>query len=173
LSTHGTVAGSPNGREFDVARERIAILETAMRAIEELGRERDRRYEEGKKANKEAVDAAFASAEKAVAAALTSAKEAVFKQEQAQNQYNEAHNGLLRKIDEQHKETLPRPEAEVRFTRQDEKIEDLKKVVARVELAQSASTGRSGLSNPLLLSLAGLGGAVLLYAVEHLPTAVK
>jgi hypothetical protein len=167
MSTHiGRAA--PSSQAF-ADRERIAVLETALHALEQLGLERDKRYEEGKKANKEAVDAAFASAEKAVAAALTSAKEAVVKQEQAQSAYNASHNDLLRKMDEQHKETLPRPEADVRFTRQDEKIEDLKKVVAALREERSASAGRSGISSPLLLSLAGLAGAVLLYALEHLP----
>lgn len=55
----------------------VERLGADLRALRDLVDERDRRYTEGKEADKRAVDAAFAAAEKAVAAALAAAEKAV------------------------------------------------------------------------------------------------
>ena len=116
----------PNGREFDAARERIAVLETALTGLKELGEERDKRYGETHIADKEAVNAALAAAKEAVAAALAAAKEAVIKQEGSQTTYNASHNDLLKKMEQQYRDTLPRTEAEQRFSTLSDKINELR-----------------------------------------------
>ena len=50
-----------------------------------------------------------------------SSEKAIEKAEHAQGQYNQTHNDLLRKMDEQ----MPRKEIEARFTAMEEKIDNL------------------------------------------------
>jgi hypothetical protein len=117
--------------------------------------ERDHRYEEGKIANKEAVSAAFAAA-----------KEAVAEQKQAQSQYNDSHNGLLRKIDDQHKETLPRIEADGRFNRQDEKINEVKRDVQLLRDAVTLMSGRGlGAASTIAYIVSALSVLVMLLTI--------
>lgn len=76
----------------------------------------------------------FEQQEKNVAFALASQKElsqnvanasdkAITKAEEAQKQYNQGHNDLSRKMEDQYKEMLPRKEADERQKNQEEKLE--------------------------------------------------
>jgi hypothetical protein len=100
--------------------------EARLDGLISLINERDRRYEEAKVSNKQAVDAAFDAAKEAVGAALTSAKEAVAEAKRGQDEYNKLHNDLQRKQELLIKETLSRTEADQRFGQVLDKINDLR-----------------------------------------------
>lgn len=83
---------------------RIAEVGGRIDGVERLATERDRLYKERADAAKEQVGVAFNAAEKAKVAS-----------DSAQHEYNIGHNDLIRKMDAQHKETLPREEASNEF----------------------------------------------------------
>lgn len=152
-------------------------------------------------ADNQRIDQRFTDSETAVRSALTAQKEqtaaefaasqkAITKAEEAQKSYNATHNDLSRKMDEQYKAMMPRPEADSRFTSHDEKIQDAKKeiIALRVELmkeisslreSRSEGTGEKGgkLSQQqlivmlvgLFMSLLTIGGIVvaIAYAIRH------
>lgn len=59
---------------------------------------------------KEHFEVLLREKDKAIINALASAKEAAAKTEQAQRDYNVTHNDLLRKMDQQYNNMIPRPE---------------------------------------------------------------
>ncbi len=59
---------------------------------------------------KEHLEAVLREKDKAIINALASAKEAASKTEQAQRDYNVTHNDLLRKMDQQYSNMVPRQE---------------------------------------------------------------
>jgi hypothetical protein len=111
---HGTLAAQ------------FAYFERWLTDLEKFNEERDRRYGERHVANQTAVDAAFEASKEATATALAAQEKAVAKAESSQTVYNQGHNDLLRKMDDQHRETLPRLEADQRFKTLEDKIEDLR-----------------------------------------------
>jgi hypothetical protein len=113
-----------NGGDVYTVRGIYAYFERWLLDKEKFDDERDRRYGERHIANQTAVDAAFQAAKEASSMALSSQEKAITKAEDSQKSYNTSHNDLLRKMDEQHKETLPRLEADGRFVTQAQKIED-------------------------------------------------
>jgi chromosome segregation ATPase len=131
----------PGGWNVDTLKEyierRVAELERSDQALKNITDERDRLYKERDEARRTAVDAALAAAKAAVDAALIAVKEqtkasfeasekAIVKAEEAQKSYNQSHNDLARKMDEQNKATMPRTESESRFRTLEEKINDLR-----------------------------------------------
>jgi hypothetical protein len=94
------------------------VVHVKVSALRELLDERDRRYEERDRDFKNFVNSTFLSNEKAIA-----------KAEQAQRDYNVAHNDLARKLDEQNKATIPRAECEARFRGLEENIVSLREAV--------------------------------------------
>jgi ABC-type Na+ efflux pump permease subunit len=109
---NGATMQPENGRTHEPhLREVVADLD-GMRALMD---ERDRRYTELRKDDREAVENAFAASEKAI-----------FKAEQAQTAYNVSHNDLSRKLDDQNKATIPRPEIMALFGAVDQKLESLR-----------------------------------------------
>ena len=113
-----------------------------LERLETFYEERDRRYEDRFKAQETAVAAALASSEKLTGAAFAASKEAIVKAETAQTTYNTSHNDLTRKMDEQYKQMMPRPESDAKFEARDEKIEELKKEISVLREARSKSGGR-------------------------------
>jgi hypothetical protein len=110
-------------------REVVAELD----GLRQLLDERNKWYGERDKDRQLAVDKALAAVEKqtasafeaakeANAAALIAQKESSLKTEDAQKQYNIGHNDLIRKMDQQNKDTIPRTETESRFKNLEEKI---------------------------------------------------
>jgi phosphopantetheinyl transferase (holo-ACP synthase) len=84
--------------------EQVRVTAVEVTHLRELMNERDRRYSERADNDRQSVAAAFAASEKAIQ-----------KAEDAQTQYNETHNELSRKLDDQNKATMPRAEIEARF----------------------------------------------------------
>ena len=84
--------------------------------------ERDKLYTERALSGGKAVDAALKAAETLTNAAFAASEKAIVKAEEAQKSYNQSHNDLARKMDEQGKATMPRPEVETRFHSLEEKI---------------------------------------------------
>ena len=92
---------SPSEREYF---EQVRVTAVKVTHLRELMDERDRRYTERADNDRRAVEAAFKASEKAIQ-----------KAEEAQTAYNETHNELSRKLDDQNKATMPRTEIEARF----------------------------------------------------------
>lgn len=97
-------------------------ITTLFNFLKELIVEHDKLYDARFKAAEIAVNAALAAQEKAVAAAFLASEKAIVKAEDAQKAYNVAHNDLSRKMDEQSKGTMPRPEIVGLFKSLDDKI---------------------------------------------------
>jgi hypothetical protein len=92
---------------------------------------------------KEHFDMRFEALDKALDLALTGVNErtdraflnsekAIQKEEEKQQAYNKTHNDLSHQILEQNKATMPRIEAEARFSAMDEKIGDVKDKIGTV-----------------------------------------
>ena len=103
---------------FPKKAQQISMREFLERIIEE----RDRLYDARFRAAEIAVVSAFDAQKEAVAAAFLASKEAIGKAENAQTAYNVAHNDLSRKMDEQNKATIPRPETTALFRAVEDKI---------------------------------------------------
>jgi len=111
------VENTENGRTHEPhLREVVSDLD----GLRQLMNERDRRYTELRKDDREAVNAAFAASEKAIV-----------KAEQAQTAYNVSHNDLSRKLDDQNKATIPRPEIMALFGAVDQKLESIRASFAK------------------------------------------
>lgn len=150
--------------ELDGLRE---LLLSKMESVKDVIDERDKLYKERDDARRVAVDAALAAAKAAVDAALIAVKEqtkasfeasekAIVKAEEAQKSYNQTHNDLSRKLDEQNKMTMPRSETETRFAAIEEKFVSLREIVTTHRASDSGKT--EGISS----SWAVLLGAVSL-----------
>ncbi|HEV2036940.1 MAG TPA: hypothetical protein VGU71_22540 [Candidatus Dormibacteraeota bacterium] len=109
-----------NGRTHEPSlREVVAELD----GLRDLMKSEDHRLEavmdERHERYKERADAA----EDRVGVAFDAAKEAKTASDQGQRDYNVSHNDILRKADQQYKDTLPREEALTRFGAQEAKID--------------------------------------------------
>jgi chromosome segregation ATPase len=104
--------------------------------------ERDRRYDQQFKSAEVAVNAALAAQQKLTDAAFAASEKAITKAEEAQKSYNQTHNDLSRKLDEQNKATMPRQEVESRFNSEAERLEEVKNKVAELEKYRSSLLGK-------------------------------
>jgi hypothetical protein len=100
-------------------------MQSEIKRVEDVMDERHDLYKERSDAAKEQVGIAFTASEKAAT-----------KTEQAQDLYNKGHNDLLRKMDDQHKDTLPREEANAKFESMAREIQSLRE--SRVETSSLA-----------------------------------
>jgi len=102
----------------------VAVLAARLTALEELTTARDRWYTERDKDRQTSVDKALTAAKEQTASSFAASKEAILKAEEAQRAYNQSHNDLARKMDEQNKATMPRTETEARFRALEEKVNE-------------------------------------------------
>lgn len=98
------------------------LTDHRLLALRELVDERDRLYKERDEARRTAVDAALAAAKEKTKDAFDASEKAIVKAEEAQKAYNQSHNDLARKMDDQNKATMPRAETEQRFKGLEEKL---------------------------------------------------
>lgn len=84
--------------------------------------ERDRLYKERDESRRTAVDAALTAVKEQTKASFEASEKAIVKAEDAQKSYNQSHNDLSRKLDEQNKATMPRTECEKSFSAVEEKL---------------------------------------------------
>jgi len=102
------------------------LIQSELRGIREVMQERDRRYDAQFRNGEENVKAALAAAEKQTMAAFQASEKAIVKAEEAQKSYNQTHNDLSRKMDEQYKTMIPRQEAEKQFETWNSRLNDMK-----------------------------------------------
>lgn len=81
---------------------------------------------QGFDSQKEAVQAALAAQKELTNAAFASSEKAITKAEEAQKSYNQTHNDLSRKMDEQYKEMMPRSESLARHGANEIRYQELK-----------------------------------------------
>lgn len=110
--------------------ETLAELGERLIALRQLVDERDRLYKERDESRRTAVDAALAAVKEQTKSSFEASEKAIVKAEEAQKAYNASHNDLARKMDEQNKATIPRPEAQTRFDALEEKIASIKNTLA-------------------------------------------
>lgn len=103
---------------------RIRELERAHASLREINDERDRLYKERDESRRTAVDAALTAVKEQTKASFDASEKAIVKAEEAQKSYNQSHNDLARKMDDQNKATMPRSETESRFRSLEEKVND-------------------------------------------------
>jgi hypothetical protein len=77
-------------------------------------------------AQEKAVQAALAAQKELTNAAFASSEKAITKAEEAQKSYNQTHNDLSRKMDEQYKEMMPRAESLARHASNEHRYQELK-----------------------------------------------
>lgn len=87
-------------------------------------------YDERDVSRKTAVDAALMAAKEQTKANFDASEKAIVKAEEAQKAYNASHNDLARKMDEQNKGTVPRPEIQQRFQTVEKDIADIRQQIA-------------------------------------------
>lgn len=109
---------------------------------------------------KEYFDALMLANTKAVEAALASADRAVNKADEANNKRLDGLNELRAMATDQTKNFLPRTEYQAQHDGLMSQLDDLKTRVTKAE-------GRSGLSTPLLSVAAALAGALVTYVLAH------
>jgi hypothetical protein len=125
---------------------------------------------------KTAVEAALAAQEKLTAAAFAASKEAIAKSDESQRAYNNSHNDLLRKMDDQHKETLPRPEATEKFKTLDDKIDGPNGIATRLTMIEARTAGGHAVWGYVTGAVGVLVGVVLAVVAlvgQHAATVVK
>lgn len=113
--------------QLDDAKE---LLLAKYGSLEKILDERDRLYKERDDARRTAVDAALMAVKEQTKASFDASEKAIVKAEEAQKQYNQSHNDLARKMDDQNKATMPRMETETRFRVLEEKINELRNLTA-------------------------------------------
>src|ERR1700722_1434875 len=115
----------------------VSAVITLREFFERIIRENDRRYEERFRGAEVAVSKAFDASKEANVIALSAQKEAVSKALDAQNAYNVVHNDLIRKMEMQGKENMPRLEILRSFETEDDKIELMRSAIEKLSDAQA------------------------------------
>jgi excinuclease UvrABC helicase subunit UvrB len=124
--------------------------------IERLIDERDRLYNERHANSLQAIKDALLAQKELTNAAFAASKEAILKAEQSQNSYNAGHNDLMKKMDKQYSEMIPRSTFEQAIKSIEDKINDLRE-------SRSANAG-AGTGKAALWAYV-LGGAGLLMSL--------
>jgi len=140
-------------------------VDTALDHVLSLLAASDKRYEQRFEAQEKAIHAALMSVKEQTKNSFDASEKAIVKAEEAQKAYNQSHNDLARKMDDQSKATMPRTETESRFRSLEEKINELKEFVARgggEAHGVKAVKDESRANIAIVLSFLGMGIAVLL-----------
>lgn len=120
-----------NGRTHEPSlRELTAELDGLRELLLSKLDERDRLYKERDDSRRTAVDAALSAAKEQTKQSFEASEKAIVKAEEAQKSYNQSHNDLARKMDDQNKATMPRTETEERFRTIEEKVNEVRNVVS-------------------------------------------
>ena len=92
-------------------------------------------------AQKEAVQAALAAQKEQTASSFAASEKAITKAEEAQKSYNQTHNELSRKMDEQYKTMMPREESLGRHAVHEVRYQELKEESSkqRIEFKEDIS----------------------------------
>ncbi len=107
---------------------RVLVM-AKLDSIRDIIDERDRLYKERDDSRRTAVEAALAAVKSETRASFEASEKAIVKAEEAQRAYNQSHNDLSRKLDDQNKATMPRPEVETRIAAVEEKINSVRDIV--------------------------------------------
>src|SRR6185369_9527266 len=116
---------------------------TLREYVETILNEHDKRNNQRFSGAELAVKDALASQEKATSAAFMASEKAIVKAEDAQRAYNVVHNDLSRKMDEQYKEMMPRPETLGLFKAVDGKFESQQKQIDELRLSKATLEGKA------------------------------
>jgi DNA repair exonuclease SbcCD ATPase subunit len=139
----------------------INAIKEKLEAILELAKERDRWYSERDKDRQVQVDKALTAAKEQTASSFAASKEAILKAEEAQRSYNQTHNDLNRKMEEQSKMTMPRLETQQRFEGVEEKIAATNKVINDLRESREKSEGRGAGVNATWAAIASVAGILI------------
>jgi len=144
-----------------------------FKSFRELMGERDIRYMGMFTASRDAVASALAAQKELTNGAFASSEKAIVKAEEAQKSYNQSHNDLAHKMDEQNKATMPRTETEARFSAIEEKISDLREgrsVVLGKDLATNVSSVNArwiiGIVITAIISFIGMGITLTIFLAK-------
>lgn len=85
-------------------------------------------------AQEKAVSAALAAQKELTNTSFASSEKAIVKAEAAQTSYNQTHNDLSRKMDEQYKEMMPRSESLARHASNEQRHQELKEDFSKLRL---------------------------------------
>lgn len=145
----------PSPRELvaDIAATKELILEK-FSAVRELVAAGDKLYQERYTAQKTAVDDALAAVKEQTTAQFAASEKAIVKAEESQKTYNQGHNNLSRKMEQQYATMVPQAEAQLKWNSVDKAIEDLRKDVAITKTSEQ--TDISGLRIELMKEISNL-----------------
>lgn len=143
------ITQKPNGSDYHIRKFFTLWIETLeksinerLKSIQDFINERDRRYEERFRAQESSVASALIAIEKQHVQATLASEKAIEKALQAQAQYNQSHNDLIRKMDGQYKEMIPRSEHEGDIKNLSDKHDGLKNDVQGLRESRSESGGK-------------------------------
>jgi hypothetical protein len=164
----------PSLREVTADLDGQKVLMLALnKSLRDLMDERHNLYKERDESSKLAVKDALTAQDKLTTNAFAASKEAIAKSDNAQNSYNASHNDLLKKMDDQHKDTLPRNEANEKFKGYDEKFDNLRKDIQGLRESRSENLGvrNNGADNRVILASLPAwlvaAGAAIVYLLAH------
>ncbi len=139
---------------YKLLSERDTLYEVRFKAIEDLFKERDRLYISMFHASETAVVAALAAVKESTSSTFSSSEKAIVKAEDAQRTYNQGHNDLARKMDEQYKSMVPASEARLKWEAVDKDVAESRKDLAI--LRDSLAKEVTSLRTELMKEIAGL-----------------
>jgi chromosome segregation ATPase len=159
----------PSLRELTVEIDGLrALLLSKIESTKQILDERDKLYKERDDSRRTAVDAALSAAKEQTKASFEASEKAIVKAEEAQKSYNQSHNDLARKMDDQSKATMPRSETEARFHALEEKVNEVRNVVSAgtgvitgsrgVKEETRANVGTIGTLVGIVIAILGLFG---------------
>ncbi len=148
----------------------VQVLEARQVAFEKLMDERDRRYDEQFRAQKEAVAAALTAQKEQTGAAFAASEKAIVKAENSQTEYNVRSNEFRGQLGDQANRLLPRAEADTRFGAFEKQIENMEKDVATLRESRSAVGGakaQTALIFGMAVAIAGLAMTLVLFMIKR------
>jgi hypothetical protein len=134
-----------------------AIMNEREKSINDRFKSVDDRF----KASDVAVLAALVAKDKAVDAAFLAAREASAKTEQAQRVYNEGHNGLIQKMNEQYDHMMPRDEVIARLGAIESKIEEGRREIQGLRETRSQGQGTKENKNTNMIYVIAFSGVAI------------
>jgi hypothetical protein len=135
----------PNLRELTAEIDGLRDLtNTRFTYVEKVQDERHQLYKERAESQKVAVDDALAAQKEQTTASFQASEKAIVKAEESQKVYNQGHNDLSRKMEQQYSTMVPQAEAKLKWDSIDKAIEEIRKenAVAKTEAREQVNALR-------------------------------
>lgn len=125
---NGNRTHEPNLRELTSQLDGLRdLVDTKFLYVERIMDERHQLYKERAESQKTAVDDALAAVKEQTSASFAASEKAIVKAEDSQKTYNQGHNDLSRKMEQQYSTMVPQPEAKLKWDAIDKALEEMRR----------------------------------------------